>query len=139
LLRGQGMKKLDYIWAMESPRDFIAELATEELYWLIQDIGRTDSYALLEYATREQLAGLVDIDAWHKHELELPRWLEWLDLALAVDVDVALEFIRAQEDDLLEWLFVRDVEVHGSDLDTSTVDDDFELFESPDFMYYVTV
>jgi len=139
LQRASGMKKLDWIIGLDDPKAFVGALAPQELYYWIRDIGKGDAYALLEFANREQVQALVDIDAWSRGELLLPRWLEWLDLALAVDIDTALEFVQAQDDETFEWLFTGDVEVHPADHDLDFVPDELAAFHSPDGMYVVTV
>ncbi|MFT7580564.1 MAG: hypothetical protein ACI9MR_002235 [Myxococcota bacterium] len=139
LRHASGIRKIDHILSLPDVADFVETLATEELYLLIKDIGRNDAYPLLEYATREQMRGLVDIDAWNKHDLQLDRWLGWFELAEAVSFERVQEFLSAADDELLEWLFIKDVTVHGSDLDKDFVPDDQALFQTPDFMYWVTV
>lgn len=134
-----GMARIDHLLELATTTDLMAELAVEELYLMIQDVGRADAYPLLEFATREQLQGLLDLDMWHKGAPVVTRWLEWLDLTFAASIDTAIEFIASNDDETLEWLFIKDVTIHGNDLDTSTVDDAFALLESPDGMYYVTI
>lgn len=139
LRHASGMQKLDWLLSRPDPDTFIGELAPQELYYWIRDIGKGDAYALLEHASEEQTRALVDIDAWSRHELVVPRWLEWLDLALAVDIDTALKFVRAQDDETYSWLFTGDVTVHASDYDLDFVPDDLAAFHSPDGLYLVTV
>lgn len=135
-----GLKELDYILNLPAPAELVGGLATEELYLLLQDIGTTDSYALLEYASDAQFVGLVDLDAWHRRELDLTRLVSWLDLALAVDLDTGLRFLNAQDDETLEWLFMEgEIDIHPSDLEPSDVPDEREVFQSPDGMYWLTV
>jgi len=134
-----GMKKLDHLLELATTSDFVRELATEELFLLIHDIGKQDAYPLLAHASEEQLAGLVDLDAWQKDRLVLSRWIEWLDLALAVDTDTALRFVNAQDEETLEWLFINDVTIHGRDLEPSDVPDELQCYASPDGLYWVTV
>ena len=133
-----GMKRLDYFLELAATSDFVGELATEELFLLIHDIGKEDAYPLLAHATQEQLQGLVDLDAWQKDSLVPARWLEWLDLALAVDMDTAVRFIEAQDDETLEWLFIQGVTIHGRDLDPSDVPDELQVVGSPDGLYWLT-
>jgi len=134
-----GMQKLDWILGLPAPAEFVGALAPQELYYWLRDIGKDDAYALLEYANDEQLRGLVDIDAWSRHELSIPRWLDWLDLALAVDTDTAERFVTAQDDGLYTWLLTGDVQVLPSDADVSMIPDELAFFSSPDFLYVVTV
>ncbi len=139
LLRASGMKRLDWIISQPEPAAFVGQLAPQELFYWMRDIGKEDAYVLLEYATQEQLQALVDIDAWQRHELQLPRWLEWLDLALAVDTDTAQRFLAAQDDETYLWLFSEGVEVLPADTDLDFIADDKAVFHTPDGMYVITV
>jgi len=139
LRHASGLKRLEHLLELANVAEVVPSLATEELYLLLRDIGKTDAYPLLAHASDEQLQGLVDLDAWQKDQLLVHRWLEWLDLALAVDLETGLRYVAAQDDETLEWLFIKDINVHGNDLDTSTVPDELLAFESPDGMYWVTL
>jgi len=139
LKNASGMQKLDWILGLPAPEDFVAALAPDELYYWLRDIGKEDAYPLLEYANGEQLRALVDIDAWTRHELSVPRWLDWLDLALAVDHDTAERFILAQDDELLMALVTGDIQVLPADADVNMIPDELAFFSSPDFLYVVTV
>lgn len=134
-----GMKKLEWILGLPATGDFVAELAPDELYYWLRDIGQNDAYPLLEFATDDQLKGLVDLDTWSRHELVVPRWLNWLDLALAVDNDTAARFVAAQDDELYTWLFTGDLQVLPVDTDLDAIPDELAFFPSPDGLYIVTV
>jgi len=133
------MKKLDWIFSLPSVDAFVRSLAPQELYRWMRDIGKEDAYPLLEFAEPEQLLALVDIDAWTRRELSIPRLLEWLDLALAVDSDTAGKLLMSQDDATLEWLFTGDVQVLPADTDAAAIPDELAFFSTPDFMYVVTV
>lgn len=137
--RASGMKKLDWIFSLPSVDGFVRSLAPQELYRWMSDIGKEDAYPLLEFAEPEQLQALVDIDAWTRRELSVPRLLEWLDLALAVDTDTAGKLLTSQDDSTLEWLFTGDVQVLPADTDVNVIPDELAFFSTPDFMYVVTV
>lgn len=137
--RASGMKKLDWIFSLPSVDGFVKSLAPQELYRWMRDIGKEDAYPLLEFAEPEQLQALIDIDAWTRRELSVPRLLEWLDLALAVDSDTGGKLLTSQDDATLEWLFTGDVQVLPADTDVNTIPDELAFFTTPDFMYVVTV
>jgi len=139
LHNASGMQKLDWLLSLPVPADFVGALAPDELYYWLRDIGKEDAYPLLEYANAEQLRALVDIDAWNRHELSVPRWLDWLDLALAVDYDTAERFVQAQDDELLLALVTGDIQVLPADTDVNMIPDELQFFSSPDFLYVVTV
>jgi hypothetical protein len=133
-----GMTRLDWILELPEPAEFVQSLAVEELYLLMKDIGLHDSHALLEFASTEQMGSLLDLDIWHKHDLVLDRWVGWLDLALAVDLDTGLRLIEATDDETIELLFVRELAFHTKDIDPDQVPDELALIESPCGTYWVT-
>ena len=69
-----GMATLNWILSAEEPETFVQAIATPDLYFLMKDIGLSDSHVLLELATVEQISGVLDIDIWSKHEVKLDRW-----------------------------------------------------------------
>lgn len=139
LQNASGLKKLDWVLSLDDPRAFVAGLAPQELHYWLRDIGKEDAYPLLEYAEPEQLRALVDIDTWTRHELSIPRFLEWFDLALAVDLETAQRFILAQDDELLMWLVTGELQVLPADADIDLIPDELAFFSSPDGLYTVTV
>jgi hypothetical protein len=115
LQHASGMQKLDWILSLPEPAEFVAALAPHELYYWLRDIGTNDAYPLLKYAGEEQLKCLVDLDVWSRHELSVPRWLHWLDLALEAEHDTADRFLAAQDDELFLWLVTGDLQVLPAD------------------------
>lgn len=137
--RAGGMQRLNWILDLAEPEGFIRELATEELYLLIKDIGEHDANVLLEYATPEQLQGIVDLEVWEKDEPKLDRWIRWLDLARGVNLETAFSYIRATEPELIQLLFTGEIKVYGKDLDIDEVPDDFLPLMSPDGTFWVVI
>lgn len=139
IARASGMKKLDWIFSLPSVDGFVRGLAPQELYRWMRDIGKEDAYPLLEFAEQDQLRALVDLDAWSRHELSIPRFLEWLDLALAVDSDTGARLLASQDDAALQWMFTGDVQVLPADADLDAIPDELAFFTTPDGMYVITV
>ena len=139
-LRGApGMRRLDYILQLADPAELVGGMAVQELYLLLHDIGMQDSCALLEYASRDQLQGLLDMDLWSGTEIQLQRWFAWLDLAKGVSPEVALELTAATDPEIFQLMFLRGVEVRSHDEEIDDVPDDIQCLESPDFAYWVLV
>ncbi len=139
LWRANGMKRLDWVLGLPDPAGYVESLATEELFLLMRDIGEHDAYPLLEYATPEQIQGIHDLALWTRNEVQLDRWIKWLDLAQAVDLDTAIKYVQSTEPELIELLFCKDIQVHAADLDPDTVPDELALFQTPDGTFWVTV
>lgn len=133
-----GMQRLDWVLSLPNPREFVETLAAEELYLLLRDIGEHDSYALLEYASGEQLHAIQDLDLWRGEEILIPRWLAWIDRCREVSLETAMRFVSATEDELLQIIMMGDVRVHTSDLELDLVPDELQLIPSPDGMFWLT-
>ncbi len=132
------MQRLDWILQLANPREFVQDLAAEELYLMMRDIGEHDAYALLEHSSDEQLRAIQDLDIWTGNSVQLPRWFEWMDRALAVGQRTALRFIENTEDELLQLLMLGDVAVHTNDLDLNEVPDELDIIAAPDGMFIFT-
>lgn len=139
LRHATGMQKIRWILDRPDPRGFVRSLATGELYFLVNDVGPGDSGALLELASDEQIQGLVDLDVWSRNELRVERWVRWLDVARAADVDTAMRFIRATETELLEYLFTAPLRVFTHELELETISDEEEVLPSPDGAFHVVL
>ncbi|MEZ4266160.1 MAG: DUF6178 family protein [Myxococcota bacterium] len=139
-LRGaNGMKKLNWLLDLADPKAMVRSFSTGEFYFLVKDIGAHDAGALLELASNEQIRGLLDLDLWSGHEVRFERWLSWLDIANSANLETAQRVVRQTEDELLVLLFTSRVQVYPADLETDTVPDELQLFQTPDFAYWVTV
>ncbi len=134
-----GMQKLDWVLSRPNVADYVEGLATTELYFLINDVGLHDSYALLEFASVEQVRGILALDTWHKDEPKTDRWLALLDAASSVDFETSQKFIRSTEDEFFEHLLLGEIAVHGKDLDVDAVPDTYQVIRTPDFMYWLVV
>ncbi|MDP6945626.1 MAG: DUF6178 family protein, partial [Myxococcota bacterium] len=136
---GGGMAALDWILDLADPEGFVSQLATGELYYAMQEIGVGDSHVLLDLATPEQILGIFDLDIWTGHEVQLDRWIHWIDIARNHSIDTALKVVCATEPELIQLLFTRVIKVHGRDLDIDTVPDELQVIPSPDGHFWVTI
>lgn len=58
--------------------EIIQKLPIEDLYLTVKRNGLVDSLELLEHFSPLQIQTCVDLDAWHKEELDLMRTADWL-------------------------------------------------------------
>ena len=133
------MAALNWILSAEDPGELVQSVSTPDLYFMMKDIGLADSHVLLELATIDQISGLLDIDLWTKHRLDLDRWRDWVNMARTHSVDTAMKVVKASEPELLQLLFMKDVKVHTQDLDLDTVPDTLRLVPSPDGVFWFTI
>lgn len=134
-----GMRKLNWILGLPEPQRWIQELAPSEFYLLTKDIGASDSGALIELASSEQLQGVQDLDIWSKDEVRFDRWMGWLQLARTASVDTALRFLQATDSELYLRLLTSRITVHDKNLDLDQVPDHLQALQTPDFMFWVTI
>ncbi len=134
-----GMRKLNWILGLPDPGGWIRDLVSSEFYLLTKDIGAADSGALIELASPDQLQGLQDLDIWSKDEVRFDRWIGWLELARAANVDTALRFLQATDSEFYLRLLTSRITVHDKDLDLDMVPDHLQALQTPDFMYWVTI
>ena len=134
-----GMQRLNAILELTHPSEFVQDLATQDLYLLLHDIGKTDAFVLLEYASNDQFRELMALDTWSRDEFQIDRWINLLDLAKACNWNTALRFIKSTESELIQLILSGDIQVHDKDLDIETVPDFLQVINSPDFMFKFTV
>lgn len=76
-----GKEVLDTIFNEDKPRDLIANIPSQDFFWLIKKNEIEENLALLEMASDEQLQYLLDIELWRKDRLDddgISLWLKWL-------------------------------------------------------------
>jgi hypothetical protein len=73
---------------LPEPESVIPRLPEAELCFTVKAIGLADSAWILELATPEQVKAAIDLDAWSRHEPDLPALSEWMG-ALAATGRVA--------------------------------------------------
>jgi len=83
LAAAHGRRRLDLVYDAPDPAALVRSLPADELYFTIRDIGLADAAELVRFATPGQFRALLDLDAWHKDQLDVSRALPWLRAALA--------------------------------------------------------
>jgi len=73
-----GKRRLDLIYDAPDPAALVRSLPADELYFTIRDIGLADAAELVRFATPAQFRTFLDLDAWHKDQLDVSRALPWL-------------------------------------------------------------
>ena len=92
----------ELLLAMETPEAVVPLLPEAELVATVVAGGLGDSAWLLELATPEQRVACLDLDCWRRHDLSLPRLIEWLDALIEAGRPTLLRAL--EEFDLELWL-----------------------------------
>ncbi|MEZ4472737.1 MAG: DUF6178 family protein [bacterium] len=100
--------------AFISPADaphLVPMLPVEDLHRAIHRIGLEDAVDILAMASGEQVQGLLDTEIWEGDELSSDRADPWLQALMAAGPDVLGRRLIDLDDELLNWLMRRSVQV----------------------------
>ncbi|WP_373046377.1 DUF6178 family protein [Vulgatibacter sp.] len=104
LARARGKKKLDVVYDAADPQGLVRSLPAEDLYFAVQEIGKSDAGPLVQLASPEQFRAFVDLDAWKGDTLDTSELLLWVRLARGEDDDAYREKLAVLDIEVLELL-----------------------------------
>ena len=93
---------MDQIAALpeDEARSFIGALPSEDLLLLMRSLSHTDLLVLVDYANDEQMARILDIDAWDNDGFLVPRFAEWIGTLKQVSSDRLVRFLAEADPEL---------------------------------------
>lgn len=120
-------KALGRILEAPEPKALVQSFPTEDLYYLLNDIGPEDALPLLKLASDEQWEFILDLEVWEKDQVELQSVTRWLNLLMAADSPRAVRWFIEKKKELLELFLFRNIElkVRESDQDPSEMGEEF--------------
>ncbi|MDF1565573.1 MAG: DUF6178 family protein [Deltaproteobacteria bacterium] len=108
IAHSSGRKRMDVLLSKENARSLIRALPTEDLYYLIKDVGLADAGLLVSMATPEQFQGFVDLEAWEPHpegaQLQTDRVLEWLEVVRDADDEAYRPKLQSLDLEIIELI-----------------------------------
>ena len=84
----------------DEARSFVASLPSEDLLLLMRSLSHTDLLVLADYANDEQMARILDIDAWGREGFLVPRFAEWVGTLKEVSSDRLVRFLAEADPEL---------------------------------------
>lgn len=123
LARVHGKKKLDLIIDSADPQALVRALPAEDLFFAIQEIGKTDAGALVQLASPQQFRAFVDLDAWKGDALDPIEVLLWLRLARGDDDEAFRRKLAALDLEVVELLLRGLVAIYDLEEDGEPGDD----------------
>lgn len=106
-----GRKKYQYLINAANSAKLVQSIPAQELFLLIKEIGVLDVADLIGLATPEQITLCVDMDCWHKDELDAAESLQWLQLLLIQDEEAFLRLIDGFDFELLVMMVKRQLTI----------------------------
>jgi hypothetical protein len=90
----RGRQKYALILDAPDPEALVPQLAVQDFYLLVREVGIEDLEEIVALATTEQLTALIDFDGWPGDQLNGPAALRWLELLLNVGDEKFLATLR---------------------------------------------
>ncbi|MFP4225922.1 MAG: DUF6178 family protein [Desulfobacterales bacterium] len=118
------------------PTALIHSFAEEDFFFLIHDIGPSDSLELLAMASSRQWEYILDTEIWQRDRIDLKSMTHWLNLLLKAAPSRFVNWALAEKSDLIEYYLYQtlDVCIRAHDQDPSELDGDFYTFDD---IYYI--
>ncbi|MDH3626228.1 MAG: DUF6178 family protein [Acidobacteriota bacterium] len=142
-LRLDAGDRLKLILNAPRPMRLVRSLPGADFYLTVREIGPTDAIPFVRLASNEQIAHLLDLEAWRGERFDGDRCGAWIALILEAGEQSMRRFTRHLDDELLSlllhnWLHVTQIESeddpdqHGHGLSESGTE---EGFMAPDGNY----
>ncbi|OQY01468.1 MAG: hypothetical protein B6I26_03835 [Desulfobacteraceae bacterium 4572_130] len=132
---------LDLIFEYNGPATLIQSFSDQDLYFLMQTIGKDDFIPVLALASSEQWEYILDMDVWEKDRINLPELAKNLDILFKADRKRLIRWLVKEKPDFLEYFFSKiiTIKIREHDQDPSdfgdgytTIDDVFYI-KFPEF------
>ncbi len=113
------------------PTALIQSFAEEDFFFLIHDIGPSDSLELLAMASARQWEYILDVEIWHRDRINLKSATHWLSLLLKAAPGRFIKWALEEKHDLVEYYLYNtiDMRIREHDQDVSELEDDFFTFD----------
>ncbi len=96
-----GAKQIDALLGAEKPRELIQSLPSEELYFLIHEIGLQDCTDIIAMSSSNQRKAFIDLDCWLGDTFDVADFHRWLDIIKASSIHSVTETVGTLDPELL--------------------------------------
>jgi hypothetical protein len=121
------------------PLPLVHSFPEQDLYFLIHDVGPSDTLPLLSLASDRQWEHIVDLEAWQKDQIDVKSVARWLGLLLDADPDRFIRWFLEQKLEFIEFYLYKNIEVRvrEHDQDLSELGSDFFSLDDSYFIRIV--
>lgn len=129
----RGYRRIDALLSADDAAAAVAQLAPNEIFELVHEVGFEDAADLIHLATPEQIQGCLDLDGWSKDQLELAPLAPWLSALLDAGFEKLGQVWSRLDAELRALILQRQVKIYDVSLDESP-DEDSEaaIYPTPD-------
>ncbi|HTR53868.1 MAG TPA: DUF6178 family protein [Kofleriaceae bacterium] len=129
----RGYRRIDALLSADDAAAAIAQLAPNEIYELVHEVGWEDAQDLIALATPVQLQGCMDLDGWHQDQLDVAGLRPWLGALLEAGFEKLGQVWAGLDTELRALLVQREVKVYDTSLGEGPDDDNDEpIYTTPD-------
>lgn len=128
-------KRLDLLLDAANADEIVPRLPAEQLFFTIQGVGLSDALELVHLSSPEQFMNFIDLGAWERDELSVPKVITWLRAA-GTDADEARfeKKLAALDVEVLERLLQAGLRIWDLE-ETPDPEPQGEVFRSPEGKY----
>ncbi len=118
------------------PLPLVHSFPEQDFYFLIHDIGPEDALPLLSLASEKQWDHIVDLETWHRDQIDIKSVSRWLGLMLDADPDRFIRWFLDQKLEFIEFYLHQNIEVRvlEHDQDPSEIGSDFFSLDNSYFI-----
>ena len=122
---------LDLIFEYNGPATLIQSFSDQDLYFLMQTIGKDDFIPILALASSEQWEYILDMDVWEKDRINLPELAKNLDILFKADRKRLIKWLIKEKPDFLEYFFSKiiTIKIREHDQDPSDFGDGYTTID----------
>ena len=123
----RGRQKYALLIDAPDPEVLVPQLAVQDFYLMVREVGIEDLEEIVALATTEQLTSLIDFDGWPGDQLNGPAALRWLELMLNVGDEKFLTTLREIDLGLLILMLAKQFTILHAPGDIHDEDLNFEV------------
>ncbi len=121
---------IDSILSSLQPATLIQSFPSQDLYFLMHSIGGEDFIPVLSLSSSEQWEYILDMDIWKDYKPDITNMTKVLSLLFQADSKRLMRWFVKEKVDLLEYYFLKNMEIRIREHDDVPPDeDDFLTFD----------
>lgn len=138
LARGRASRRVDALLSVPDPGAAVASLSVPELYFLIAEVGLSDSYELVALATPEQVQGCLDLEIWDRDRVQEQAVLPWLAALLEAGYEKLGQVFAHLDPELAALVIARSARIYDLSLGEEPPEEsEAPGFETPDRFFVI--
>jgi hypothetical protein len=133
--RGKRARRAEELFAGLEPERAIRALPPDEFYYVLTELGFPEAGEVLQYASTEQVQGVLDFVLWERDELSLEHLDEWLGALVEAPTANVAAWLRGLDVELVALMIRKRARVYDVSLDEPPEEPEGTFFNTPDRLF----